>query len=110
MIADSDERRRAPVQLGETPCRRRDVAALSYHIGLSASALALEGMNRLYQDFAGEGGDILLSIVLKLTSPDPYDLTNVDLSEYKGIVKPWNSWVAVENQCRDLALAVIDPA
>ncbi|HUX21129.1 MAG TPA: hypothetical protein VMW69_07795 [Spirochaetia bacterium] len=84
-------------------------AALSYHIGLSKGALALEEMNRLYREFAGEGGDILLSIVLKLTNPDPYDLTEVDLSEYKGIVKPRSSWNAVEKQCRDLALELVGP-
>ena len=85
-----------------------DVAALSHRIGLPDSAIALEKMNDLYKDFAGEGGDILLSIVLRLTDPDPYDLTDVDLSEYKGIVKPWSSWAAVEEQCRGLALEVFD--
>jgi len=86
-----------------------DVAALSYHIGLSGSARALEEMNRLYSDFAGEGGDLLLSIVLKLTNPDPYDLTDVDLSEYKGIIAPWNAWNEVEKQCRGLALELLNP-
>lgn len=87
-----------------------DVAALSNHLGLPASARALSEMNRLYPDYAGEGGDLLLSIVVKLTSPEPYDLTDVDLNEYKGIVAPWNRWAAVEKQCRDLAIALLDPS
>lgn len=84
-----------------------DVAALSHHLGLRKSADALERMQDLYSEFAGEGGDILVTIVMKLSHPDPYDLTEVDLAEYKGIVPPWNSWHAVEKQCRALAVALL---
>ncbi len=84
-----------------------DVAALSHHLGLKKSAAALEPMAELYAGFAGEGGDMLMTVVTKLADPDPYDLTDVDLSEYKGIVPPWNDWEAVKNQCRALAAAVL---
>jgi hypothetical protein len=63
---------------------------------------------RLYREFAGEGGDMLSTVVVKLANPDPYDLTAVDLTEYKGIVAPWNEWRAVEAQCRSLALALLE--
>lgn len=85
-----------------------DVAALSHHLGLSRSARALDSMNELYADFAGEAGDMLSTLLVKLTNPDPYDLTTVDLSEYKGIVAPWNDWNAVAAQCRSLALALLE--
>ena len=68
-----------------------DVAALSDHIGLTKSAAALERMNELYAE------------------PDPYDLPDIDLSEYKGIVAPWNNWRAVQAQCASLAAALIAP-
>lgn len=84
-----------------------DVAALSHHLGLRKSVAALERMNDLYTEFAGEGGDILTSIAVKLSNPDPYDLTDVDLSEYKGIVAPWNNWLAVEAQSRALVVALL---
>lgn len=84
-----------------------DVAALSHHLGLRKSVAALERMQDLYGEFAGEGGDILLTIVIKLSQPDPYDLTEVDLTEYKGIVAPWNNWRAVEKQCRTLAAGLL---
>lgn len=87
-----------------------DVAALSHHLGVRKSARALERMNELYAEFAGEGGDMLSTVVIKLSNPDPYDLSEVDLSEYKGIVRPWNDWRAVERQCRALALAVLKEA
>jgi hypothetical protein len=85
-----------------------DVAALSNHLGLPASARALEPMNRLYAEFAGEGGDMLSSVVVRLSSPEPYDLTEVDLSEYKGIVARWSDWREIERQCRALALAILE--
>jgi hypothetical protein len=64
-------------------------------------------MNELYAEFAGEGGDILTLVVVKLSVPDPYDLTNIDLSEYKGIIAPWNNWRAVQEQCASLAGALV---
>jgi hypothetical protein len=64
-------------------------------------------MNDLYGEFAGEGGDMLTSLVTKLAAPDPYDLTDVDLTEYKGIIEPWNDWLAVELQCREIAEAIL---
>jgi len=85
-----------------------DTAALSHHLGLRKSAQALRSMNELYREFAGEGGDMLSSVVVKLANPDPYDLTEIDLGEYQGIVAPWNEWRAVEAQCRSLAIALLE--
>ena len=64
-------------------------------------------MNRLYAEFAGESGDMITSVVVKLSDPDPYDLSDVDLAEYKGIVPPWNEWLSVCEQCNALAGAVL---
>jgi hypothetical protein len=84
-----------------------DVAALSHHIGFTKSAAALERMNELYADFKDETGDMLTAVAVKLSLPDPYDLTDIDLSEYKGIVAPWNNWRAVQAQCASLAAALM---
>jgi hypothetical protein len=46
-----------------------DTAALSHHLGLRESARALDRMNELYREFAGEGGDMLSSVVVKLANP-----------------------------------------
>lgn len=85
-----------------------DVAALSHHLGKRKCAAALERMNELYGEFAGEGGDILTSLITKLVAPDPYDLTDVDLAEYKGIIAPWDDWRAVETQCRTVAETILE--
>ena len=84
-----------------------DVAALSHHLGMARSVRAIEQMMQLYSEFAGEAGDIMISIVVKLGTPDPYDLTEVDLTEYKGIIPPWDDWRAVEEQCRSLAVEIL---
>jgi len=84
-----------------------DVAALSHHLGMARSVRAIEKMRLLYSEFAGESGDILISVLVKLVTPDPYDLTEVDLSEYKGIIPPWNTWTSVEKQCRSLARSIL---
>jgi hypothetical protein len=86
-----------------------DVAALSHHLGLAKSVRALGHMSELYAEFAGEGGDMLTTLVVKLAGPDPYDLTDVDLTEYKGIIAPWDDWHAVETHCRALSAAIVDP-
>jgi hypothetical protein len=64
-------------------------------------------MNELYAEFAGEGGDMLTSVVVKLSAPDPYDLTDIDLTEYKGIIARWNNWRAVQEQRASLAEALV---
>ena len=86
-----------------------DVAALSHHLGLGKSATALGRMQDLYAEFSDDKSDVLTSVVVKLAVPDPYDLTDIDLTEYKGIVAPWNSWGAVQEQCAALAAALMAP-
>jgi hypothetical protein len=85
------------------------VAALSHHIGLTKSAAALERMNELYVKFEDKAGDLLAAVAVKLSVPDPYDLTDIDLSEYKEIVAPSNNWRAVQAQCTSLAVALMTP-
>jgi hypothetical protein len=84
-----------------------DVAALSHHLGLRRSADALERMNQLYAEFTGEGGDMLTTVVVTLSNPVPYDLTEIDLTEYKGIIAPWSDWRAVKDQCSAVAAEVL---
>lgn len=86
-----------------------DVAALSRHLGLRRSVAALQNMSDLYAEFAGEGGDMLTSVLVKLAAPDPTDLAGVNLAEYKGIVPPWDSWSAVVEQCGALAARIGAP-
>ncbi len=51
---------------------------------------------------------MLISLIVRLTDPTPYDLPEVDLTEYKGIILPWNDWDEVTAQCRRVAVALVD--
>jgi len=84
-----------------------DVAALSHHLGLRKSAASLDRLNELYSGVTADGSDVLNAAIVRLSAPTPYDLTEVDLSEYKGITKPWSDWSAVTDQCAELAAAVL---
>jgi hypothetical protein len=64
-------------------------------------------MNELYADFAGESGDVMSSVVVQLSNPNPYDLSEVNVAEYKGIIPPWSDWNAVVEQGRSLAVEVL---
>jgi hypothetical protein len=86
-----------------------DVAELFHHVGLAKTAAALERMNSLYAEFKQEAGDMLTAVVVKLSLHGPYDLADIDLSEYKGIIDPWNDWRAVQAQCTSLAAALLTP-
>ncbi|MCK9520040.1 MAG: hypothetical protein M0R74_13600 [Dehalococcoidia bacterium] len=85
-----------------------DVAALSHHLGIPKSTSALERINELYANVSADGTDVLVAVIVRLSSPEPYDLTEVDLSEYKGITQPWNDWDAVVDQCGELAAALLN--
>ena len=50
---------------------------------------------------------MLTTLVVKLADPEPYDPTDVDLSEYKGIVAPWNHWRRVSIQGAKLAAMIL---
>jgi hypothetical protein len=67
-------------------------------------------MNELFAEFKDEAGDLLTAVLVKRSLPDPYDLTDIDLFAYKGIIAPWNNWSAVQAQCASLAAALIAPS
>jgi len=64
-------------------------------------------MNDLYGEFSGEAGDVLTTLVVSLANPEPYDFTNMELSEYQGIIPPWNDWRSVTAQCARLAASIL---
>jgi len=46
--------------------------------------------------------------LVQLADPAPFDLTDVNLAEYKGILPPWNDWRAVRERCAVLAVALLE--
>ena len=78
-----------------------DFAALSEHLGRQATAHAIEPFDALYPQDNGESA--LQQLQAQLASPVPYDLDEVDLSEYKQLDERWHNWTLVKAVCRDTA-------
>ncbi|GEM_PF-1558288 len=74
------------------------------------TACALEPLISLYAEFTGEDGNLVTGAVVRLANPGPYDLTDIDLNEYTGIIAPRNDWRAVGKQRRMLASALLTRA
>ncbi len=77
-----------------------DLCALCYRLAEGATD-ALRPLDRLYPQQSGE--TVTRQLCKQLAEPKPYDRTSVDLSKYRGIQAPWNSWEAVEEFCRKLS-------
>lgn len=70
-----------------------DVAALSERIGLPAAALVLLGLDDYYADQVGpDGRRVTTQIIKQLAEPRPGDLSEVDLTSYRGLVSRWQRW------------------
>ncbi len=54
------------------------------------------------------GESPLMQLQVQLAQPLPYDLDEVDLSEYKNLAPPWHEWSAVKAACVRCAELVFD--
>ena len=84
-----------------------DLAALTAHIGFPAATVALWPMDDLYPQKNGDSWAVRTQLVMQLAAPPPYDLDRVDLSEYKGVIPPFNRWEHVVAVCGQLACELL---
>jgi len=84
-----------------------DTAALSHFLGRERSSEALKKFDLYYQD-AYQKGDVspLLQLARQLAEPSPYDAGDIDIKNYKGITRPWNTWENIKSQCRAVSVWV----
>ena len=76
-----------------------DLAALSSHLGEKRSITALETFDECYQDmYREEEVSPLLQLARQLAEPVPYDLEEINIEKYKGIVQPWDTWKNIKKQ------------
>jgi hypothetical protein len=86
-----------------------DVAALSDRYGLTQAATTLAGLDRYYADQHGIGDGVATQLVRQLSEPRPADpAATQELEHYKNLRGPWREWPAVVQQCRDLAVAILN--
>lgn len=81
-----------------------DMAALSSFLGKTKSTEALRSFDDCYRDVY-RGGEVspLLQLARQLADPVPYDLQDIDIKNYKGIVAPWDHWENIKKHCQELS-------
>lgn len=75
-----------------------DLAALADLAGDDATVAALLKSDDRYGHL--QQSSVALLIAQRLASAAPYDLEDVDLSNYKGLVPAWQNWERVASICR----------
>jgi hypothetical protein len=87
-----------------------DFAALSSVLGEPAAREALAAFDDCYRDVyrqdAGRDVSPLLQLARQLSDPRPYDLEDLSVADYKGIVEPWDDWAAIRERCVAIAAAL----
>ncbi len=71
-----------------------DFVALSDHLGVRDSLRALDSLNSLYPQKSG--ASMTQQLALQLAEPQPWDLSENDLSHYKGLKDPYTDWQEVK--------------
>ena len=88
-----------------------DTVVLFEHLGQPATAIALGSFDTLYSQ--PNGTSPLSEVAERLAAASPSDLALVDLSTYKGLTEPWNSWDHVVERGRHwaplVASVVLEP-
>ncbi len=82
-----------------------DFAAMAQMIGEEGVVNALNSFDILYPQPNGESA--LQQLQVQLANPMPYDLDEVDLSEYKQLVADFQNWEHVKEVCGRFALLLL---
>jgi hypothetical protein len=85
-----------------------DFVALGVAVGDERVARAMEPFDRLYPQPSGESA--LQQLQAQLSHPMPYDLREVELSEYKNLDPTWHDWNKVAAEAAHLGGVIFDRA
>lgn len=86
-----------------------DFAALADRLGEHEAAAVVGTMDEYYADQLGPGGRrVATQVARQLAEPLPDDLSDVDLASYRKLDRRWQSWEAVRDACRKVAVRVLD--
>jgi len=81
-----------------------DFAALVEHVGLAKAIDALDRFDACYLDLIrGREASPMIQLVRQLAEPSPYDIDDIDISQYKGIRTPFSSWAHIRHVCEKMA-------
>ena len=86
-----------------------DFAALAKHISIENAVDELKDFNSYYSDLIrGKQALPVVQLVRQLAEPKPGDLDEIDLSQYKGIQPPFDSWDNITKICEEISVALGD--
>ena len=86
-----------------------DFAALAEHMGVETAIHVLNDFNAYYSDLIrGEKASPIVQLVRQLAEPAPGDLDQINLSQYKGIRPPFDSWAHIVCICEKLSVGLGD--
>ena len=86
-----------------------DFSALAEHIGIKGTVDALQDFDAYYSDLIrGKQASPVVQLVRQLAEPKPGDLDGIDLSHYKGIKPPFDSWDYITTICEQISVALGD--
>jgi hypothetical protein len=84
-----------------------DFAALAERLGTEPSVRVLEDLDNYYSDLIrGKKASPLVQLVRQLAEPAPADLDQIDLSRYKGIRAPFDSWDHIVSICEKISVGL----
>lgn len=83
-----------------------DFAALSDHMGVNETYNALKPFDKLYPQQNGKSPWLQLQAQLSLFQP--YDLSEVDLKNYKGLREDWQDKSRIKQVCQHIADAILN--
>jgi hypothetical protein len=79
-----------------------DFVALHDRLGMPGTLEAMRSFDRLYPQPNGESPT--QQLIVQLSSPMPFDLSETDLTEFKKLSSRWQDWSVIRNACIECAL------
>jgi hypothetical protein len=86
-----------------------DFAAIAKHMGIKEATEVLTDINDFYSDLIrGSQASPIVQLIRQLAEPKPGDLDQIDLSLYKGIQPPYDSWDFFVKICEEISVQLGD--
>ncbi len=86
-----------------------DFTALAKHMGIEDTVEVLIDFDDFYSDLIrGSQASPIVQLIRQLAEPKPGDLEQIDLSQYKGIQPPFDSWDYIVKICEEISVELGD--
>jgi hypothetical protein len=87
-----------------------DFVALAGRLGVDVAAGVGATLDDYYEELVAEAGPrtIATQLARQLAQPQPFDLDELDLREYRQLDPRWQDWDAVRAACLDVAVRILD--